>query len=260
MLAHERYEKILQLIRKEGFVKSQDLAKAFQVATETIRRDLDYLQEQGLIKKVYGGAVIDAGRKAAYQTYETREVREQKNIAEKRQIAQIAVGLICNGDSIALNASTTNYELCKLLKQHFDKLTVFTNSIQIVNELMEMPGYTLVLAGGLVSRAERSTVGNLAAFAVDNFTFDKAFISVSGISLKAGITDYSIDEQPIQKKMVAASNRVYFLADHEKFNTSCLLKIADAKAEYTILTDSGIQENTLTEYRDHGFEVVNKTE
>ncbi|WP_066495193.1 DeoR/GlpR family DNA-binding transcription regulator [Abyssisolibacter fermentans] len=254
MLAQERYEKILNIIEEDGSVKVSMLTKLFNVSIETIRRDLDYLEKEGYLKKVYGGAVLE---KVSMKQL-ARQTREKENIEEKKEIADIAVRFISEGQSIAMNASTTNLEIAKVLKLKCKKLTVITNSLLIASELADMDKYTIILTGGIFRKEEFSLVGGLAKNNISEFNVDTAFISVSGVSLYAGITDYDIDELQIQKQMINISQQVIVLADSSKIDTRSLLKVEDLNKINMIITDSTLKKNILQKYNQNGIEIINK--
>lgn len=256
MIAVERYKKIMELIEKSGSVKSTDLVDILGVSSETVRRDLDFLSEQKSIKKVYGGAVkqeeIDGK-----SFFKKRKFREKECIDEKVEIAEIAVHYIKEGQTIAMNASTTTYELAKKIKDRFNNLTIVTNSMLIANEFSDADDFTIILSGGILSKDELSVVGEISAATIEKFTFDTAFISVSGVSSIFGITDYSFDEYKIQKSMIKSSNKSIFLADSSKFNCNHLLKVCKLDESKTIITDSKLPTEVLNEYKDLSINIVN---
>ncbi|WP_035294155.1 DeoR/GlpR family DNA-binding transcription regulator [Clostridium sp. KNHs214] len=254
MLAQERYDEILDILNREGTVKVSRLTKLFDVSIETVRRDLEYLEKEGQLKRVYGGAVLN--KKGEVQL--KFEKREKEFLEEKKQIAEIATRFIVEGQSIAMDASTTNLEIAKGLKTKFQKLTILTNSLAIANELMYMDNYTVILTGGILKSDEFSLVGDITENYISHFNIDTAFISASGVSLKEGITDYIFDHLQIQKKFIDISQNIIILADSSKFDSVSLLKICDLEEVNVIVTDSNLKENVLQKYLNRGIEVVNK--
>lgn len=249
MLAKDRKKEILKILEKQGSIKTNELVKVFEVSLETIRRDFEALEKEGYVEKVYGGAVL----KNNVLNYSSRE---KKNISEKKEIAEIALNHIENGDTIALNASTTNLEIAKKIKEKKLKLTVLTNSLIIANELAEVKEVNLILAGGIYNQEEYAFLGEVTAKFFQNFSVDKAFVGVGGISLKKGITDYLIDEIIVERKIIEIAEKIYILADSTKIENNSLIKVAELSKEMKIVTDSKIDKKIIEKYSKNGIEIL----
>jgi DeoR family fructose operon transcriptional repressor len=254
LLAHERHSQILALLEEQGSVKVESLVKLFGVSTETIRRDLEFLEKRGSLTRVYGGAVLEKinDRQLVHKN------RIKENIEQKKEIARIAVSLLSDEQTIALNSSTTNLEIAKLIKNKnkLSKLTVLTNSVLIANELIQNSNCSVFLTGGFFKRDEFSLAGPLATNNISQFFVDIAFISVSGISLRAGITDYDMDELPVQKEMISIAQKVIILADSSKFCSRSLLKVTDLDKANAIITDSNLEESVYQEFLSNGINLI----
>lgn len=254
MLANDRQEKILEIIERDGSVKTSQLVEIFDVSLETVRRDFDVLEKQGYLEKVYGGAVLKNRESNKTLTY---SLREKKNVEEKKEVARLAINLIEEGDTIALNASTTNLEIAKLIKERFSQLTVITNSLMIANELAEVIGINLILAGGIYNKSEFAFLGEVTAEMFQNFSVDKVFICVGGISLKRGLTDYLMDEILVERKMIDIAEKIYILADSTKIESNSLIKLSDLKENMVIVTDSKLRDEIKAEYENKGIRIIN---
>lgn len=254
MLANDRQEKILEIIERDGSVKTSQLVEIFDVSLETVRRDFDVLEKQGYLEKVYGGAVLKNRESNKTLTY---SLREKKNVEEKKEVARLAINLIEEGDTIALNASTTNLEIAKLIKERFSQLTVITNSLMIANELAEVIGINLILAGGIYNKSEFAFLGEVTAEMFHNFSVDKVFICVGGISLKRGLTDYLMDEILVERKMIDIAEKIYILADSTKIESNSLIKLSDLKENMVIVTDSKLRDEIKVEYENKGVKIIN---
>lgn len=254
MLAQDRYKKICEILEKENSVKVNTLTKLFGVSIETVRRDLEYMEAEGLLKRVHGGAVLERidGLQSTY------DIREKEFKEQKAEIGEIASRFIKEGQSIAVDVSTTNLEAIKVLKRKFQRLTILTNSLSILNELADMPGYTLITPGGILRREENSFIGEMAEENISKFHVDTAFISVSGISLREGFTDYGFGEISLKKKMMKIAQENIVLADSSKFDVVSLLNICNFNDVNMIITDSYLKESILEKYQKSGIEVVNK--
>lgn len=252
MYPQERYEKILNLIEKTGFVRAAELNGLFSVSSETIRRDLENLEKEGFIKRVHGGAKLEKSNKK----YPAFNYREKEYEEEKQEIAENALSHIKEGDSLALDCGTTTLELAKKLTANFKTLTILTNSLKVLNVLSEMENYTIILAGGVFKKNEYSLFGEMTEDNLGRFRIDTAFISASGISLEEGITDLRFDELQTQKKMLEISRNKNILATSSNFDNVCLLNMCDISRIDRIITDSELSEELYTKYTSAGIDIV----
>lgn len=254
MLAQERYDKILEILERDNSVKVSMLTKLFNVSIETVRRDMEYLEKEGLLQRVYGGAVL-AKTDSKQLTF---NIRQKEHIEEKREIADIAVRFVAEGQSIAMDGGTTTLEVARALKKNFQRLTIITNSLAVVNELSDMDKYTIIMPGGVFKAEEFSFVGSITENTIGEFRVDTAFIGVSGISVKEGITDFLMDEIKIQKKMIDIAQQVILLAHSSKFDSVSLLKLCDFSDINMIITDSKLKQSVLEKYLKQGVSVLNQ--
>ncbi|MEH7010010.1 DeoR/GlpR family DNA-binding transcription regulator [Neobacillus niacini] len=254
LLAHERYEKIVELLRKNKSIKVSSVTKLFGVSAETVRRDLEHLEKEGYLRRVRGGAVLDDVNSNEINF----TLRETKHIEEKKEIAEIAARYVTEGQSIALDVSTTNTEFAKALKKKFQRLTILTNSLVIANELAEMPHYTILMPGGVLRNEELCILGQTAEEFFKRFHIDTFFMSISGISLTEGLTDYGLGEYQVKMKMLENSRNCTVLADSSKFDVASLLKVCQFDRIDRIISDSKLSEKVLQKYEKEGIEIVNK--
>ena len=254
MLAQERYEYIMEVLNRDCAVRVSKLIKELNVSIETIRRDLEHLEKEGVLERVYGGAVP---RKVAVDKL-SFDKREEEFKKEKLEIASIAVRYINEGQSIALNDSTTNVEIARMIKSKFKDLTVITNSLVIATELANSQGIKLILAGGILNNHEYAFYGSFTKEILNNFIVDRSFIGVGGISISRGITDHDIDTVEIQKKLIDISKEAIILADSSKIDNMSLTKISSIEDISFIITDSNVNENIIKKYLKHGVEIINK--
>ena len=253
MLAQERHEYIIETLNRDSAVKVSKLIKELNVSIETIRRDLEHLEKEGVLERVYGGAVP---KKVAVDKLNFKK-REGEFKKEKSEIACTALKYINDGQAIALNDSTTNVEIAKMIKNKFSNLTVITNSLIIASELAGCKGINLILAGGLLDNHEYAFYGEFAKNILSSFIVDRAFICVGGVSLSRGITDYNINTVEIQKKLLEISKEAIILADSSKIDSVSLTKISDIDNISFIITDSNIDNNIIDKYIKNGVEIIN---
>lgn len=253
MLATDRQSLILDILSKEKSVRNSELVKILNVSLETIRRDLDYLEKDGLLEKVHGGA------KQKVKVVETPySQRVLKNISEKIELAKLAVNFIENGDIIALNSSSTNIEIAKLIREKNISVTILTNSLLIANEVSTCANINMILAGGVYSQKEFAFLGQVTADFLNNFTANKCFLSVGGVSLDKGVTDFYMDEVLVEKKLIDISKEIIVVADSSKFENNSLFCIAPLKDINFIITDSKVEDNIKELYMENGVKVINK--
>lgn len=254
MFAQQRYNDILDTLNKNGSVKVSALIKRFGVSFETVRRDLEYLEKEGYLKRVHGGAVLDEVNSVELPF----TMRETKHAKEKKEIAELATRFVTEGQSIAMDVSTTNTELAKAFKKKFERLTVVTNSLPIANELAEMPNYTIILAGGVLRNNELCLVGEMAEKFISQFYIDTFFMSISGVSLIQGLTDYGFGEVNLKSQMLKQTQKTIVLADSSKFDVISLMKVCEIDQVDSIITDSKLSEKIRDKYLKNGIEIINE--
>ncbi|GAA1735210.1 DeoR/GlpR family DNA-binding transcription regulator [Luedemannella helvata] len=246
MLAAQRQSEILERVRRTGSVRVAELATELAVSEMTIRRDLDALDERGLLSKVHGGATA-AGPGATHEPgFAAKSVRQQ---AEKATIAQRAASLVRPGTAVALSAGTTTAGLAGLLRDVPD-LTVVTNSIPVADALRRdnpadadsallESGPQVVLTGGVRTRSD-ALVGPIAVAAIGSLHCDVLFLGVHGMSQRAGFTTPNLMEAETNRALVASAGRLVVLADHTKWDTVGISTMAALREADVLITDSGL--------------------
>jgi len=238
MLSVERKIKIAEVVEKNGGIKTSDLSSMFNVSEMTILRDLCTLEGEGFLKRVYGGAV-----KISHSSTEIATgIRKQINPEKKNIIAAKAAALINKGDSIFLDGSTTAQALAKKIANECG-ITVVTNSVDILNVLKENNNIRKICCGGELQEITGSFVGSLAENFLKDFFAEKAFISASGLALKAGITVENPVQAAIKKIMFDNSLKKVVLADSSKFGNISRSKVCPVSYADIILTDCKPQPN-----------------
>ena len=232
MLAAERRNLILEKVHENKRVIVSELSREYEVSEETIRRDLEKLEEDGHVTKSYGGAVLNE-RSSIDLPF---NVRWKANPQGKQRIAELICGEISDGDHIMLDASTTAVFIAKNIKQK-RHLTVITNAIEILLELADVPGWDVIAPGGLLKQGSMSLIGKKALDGIASYHVDKAFFSCKGIDLKNGITDGNVETGGIKQNMIAGADKVYLAVDSSKFGRTAFAKICDLSAVDYVVTD-----------------------
>ena len=231
-MRHIRQDQILQMLTMRRKITIEDLKNELQVSIETIRRDLKTLEEEGALKRVYGGAILTSPR--GVETEYSK--RANLNILEKQAIAKRVLDLIHDGDTLAIDVGTTTFEVVKLLGGK-SNLTVLTNAVQVALHLLYNTQHKVYLLGGLLRNCEDSTSGAMCVGGLENYCVDKAIISVSGITSAFELTDYFEPENIVRKKMMEIAGQVIILADYSKFGITAFSKLCSLGKADTLVTD-----------------------
>lgn len=257
MLARERHKRILELLRKDGTVRTADLVEAMSVSSETVRKDLDYLEQSGQLERVHGGAVPVPKKLVAEpaEEYVSLAARNTQHMEEKSRIVRRAAALVKEKQVVALDYGSTSFLMAKELARRFRSLTVITNSVQNALALVKCPDFTIILVGGILNKKELS-LGNDFSAMLDSLHIDILFMSVSGVHPTVGLTDQGFSEARVQNQMRQLASRTVVLADSGKFGRTSLVKICTLREISTIVTDSGLEPAMEEAVRETGVELI----
>lgn len=255
MYAEERQRQIVSLAHEQDRVTVAELADRFSVTTETIRRDLEVLDERGLVQRVHGGALPRAtGRFAPELGLVERETR---NVPQKMAIARSALNhLPGNAGSVILDAGTTTGQLAALLPEDAPLPTLITNSVAIAALLSARDLADVLIMGGHVRGITQSVVGANAAEALGRLRVDVAFIGANGMSAQHGFSTPDLDEAMVKRAMIRAARKVVALVDSSKIGTEALHCFARLSDVDVLITDAGIPDAVRAEFTDQAVEVV----
>lgn len=226
MFTEERYNIILQELKAKGIISVNDLVKMLNASESTVRRDLNALDSEGLLKKIHGGA-IQIGESASKHDYKVN-IRESLNLDEKNEIAKKAASLIESGDVIYLDAGTTTENLINFIEA--DDITVVTNGIVHAKKLLEKGIKTFIL-GGEVKAITEAIVGSTAVEDLKKYNFTKGFFGTNGVSNKRGYTTPDINEAMVKSQAMKMCTESFVLADRSKLEEVSFItfgEIADA--------------------------------
>ncbi|GGD65412.1 DeoR/GlpR family DNA-binding transcription regulator [Paenibacillus nasutitermitis] len=250
MLVAERYAKITRLVNERGSIRVSELSELCGVTEETIRRDLDRLEQTGKLQRSHGGAMSVKDAQAELPYFE----REVMNAAEKKRIAAEAIGQIEPYSKIALDASTTAYYMAAALPNI--PLTVLTNSIKVALELAGKEKIQVFSTGGILSTRSLSYQGPLAESNLEHYHVNKAFISGKGVHPERGISESSELQAAIKRKMIGLADEVYLLADHSKFGVRAFSHIASCEQVNHLITDDRTDPEMLALLKQRGIHVT----
>lgn len=256
MLSEQRYKEIMQLLADEGSVKACTLCKVLSTSRETVRRDLEYLEEKGMLKRIHGGATLPDSQIDGKYTYTSFKQRKHEHSASKKAVAQEAVKYISEGQAIALDSGTTSLELARIIKNKFHSLTVVTNSLTIANELADASGITLILTGGIYNVEEEAFLSDMATLILSRISIDILFLTTCGISVERGITYQRTDDIVIQSRLMDASDKTIVIADSSKIGMNSLVRMCGIEQVSMIITDSHVPAERVETLEQAGIKVV----
>ncbi|SDM32225.1 DNA-binding transcriptional regulator of sugar metabolism, DeoR/GlpR family [Nonomuraea maritima] len=239
MLAPQRQQAILQLVRQYGGVRVIELVRAFGVSDITIRRDLDSLAGRGLVAKVRGGATLVRSTGAGSTDEPGFAVKSVRQEREKRAIARRAAALVQPGSTVGLSAGTTTWALAHHLAA-VPGLTVVTNSVRVA-DVFRRPSddRTVVLVGGVRTPSD-ALVGPVAVAAIRRLNLDVLFLGVHGMTVRAGFTTPNMMEAETDRALVEAAERLVVPADHTKWGTVGISTIASLSEADILVSDSAL--------------------
>ena len=249
MLREERLKQILEKLRRDQRVSTAGLMEEFHVSEGTIRRDLNELEERGLLRKVHGGAVP---RPEAPRVFEGRKAFASEN---KAQLVRKALPLIRDGQLILIDGGTTNWHLVEALPADL-RATVFTNSFPVAQSLIRHPSIDLNFLGGPVFKESQVTVGIEMSDALRQLRADICFIGVRSIHHQLGLTSLELEEARIKRKMTEVSDRIVVLVTADKLDTVDHFKICDFQDIDVLIVEDSADEGKLQPYRELGVVVI----
>ena len=232
MLAVERRNLILEKLQEEKKVIVSELSQEFQVSEETIRRDLEKLDRDGLAIKSYGGAVLNENTSLDMPF----NVRQKNNPTGKQKIAKLVEGLIEDGDHIILDPSTTAVFIARALKSK-ERLTVITNSVEIIVELFDVPEWNVISTGGLSRERSFALVGPNTNRMISSYHVDKAIISCKAVNMATGMMDSDEQDACSKRLMLGAAKERILVADNSKFDKMAFAKVAEWTELTKVVTD-----------------------
>jgi len=231
-LAPKRREHIRLLVRESGIARVEDLRRELKVSVATVRRDLEVLEEEGLVRRVHGGAVSMESRleEAVFDDKTNQFSREKRAIAEK------AYKLIGQEESLFLDGGSTTLCLARLLKERND-LTVVTNSLRAAAELADS-GPRVILTGGELRRISQTMVGPLTSAVLGQVRVDKAFMGTMGFCIKNGLTTTDPNEAFVKSLVADQATQVVLLADSSKAEKVSFARVSDWDRVDLLISDA----------------------
>lgn len=251
MLAVERRNLILEKLQDEKKVVVSELSILFDVSEETIRRDLDKLEKEGLATKSYGGAVLNENTSLDMPF----NVRKKRNMRGKQVIAELVSELIGEGEHIIVDPSTTAVAIVKALKSR-KRLTVITNSIEVLVELSDVSGWDVICTGGTLRENYLALVGPKATDVINSFHADKVILSCKGIDQENGITDSNEMFSQVKQTMLKSAKQRILAVDNTKFGNVAFSQICELSAIDMVVTDVRPSDEWMDYFTEKGIECL----
>lgn len=227
----KRHKQMFEIVQEHGFVTVQDLAEAFNVTPQTVRRDINTLCSKGLVQRHHGGVGV------TYSTenvdYTNRQVLYQ---AEKRMIARMVAENIPSRASLFINIGTTTEEVAKALHGH-ERLRVITNNLNVATILRGNENIETLVAGGVVRHRDCGIVGESAIDFIRQFKVDYGIIGISGIDLDGTLLDYDYREVRAAQAIIENARKVFLVADHSKFGRNAMVRMGTLEDIDALFTD-----------------------
>ena len=251
MLAIERRNAILEKLQAERRVVVSELSQIYKVSEETIRRDLEKLENDGFAIKSYGGAVI----------YENANVdlpfniRKKRNVISKQKIAEVISSRIKDGTSIMLDASSTAVYIAKALKER-KNLTLITNSIEILIEMFDTPNVNVLSTGCAMREGSFALVGPQTDKMLKSYHVDVAIVSAKGFDLETGMTDTEELHANNKKTMLHAGREKILAVDRSKYGKTAFTEIGTLEDISMVVTDAKPDEVWLQAFKEYGIECI----
>lgn len=244
-----RRHQILDLVRQKGFASTQELVRLVDGSESTIRRDLEYFEGLGEVKRTHGG-VFYTGNEPKIPHF---EINQSQNGDKKREIARLAAQLVQDGDTILLDGGSTTFELAQRLAGR--PLQVVTNSLPVANLFIANHDADLVMLGGNVHLRTGTTIGPYANQMLGELNCQIAFLSVAGIH-EDGFYNSNFLLVETEKAMMSAADEVVIIADSTKFGKKSLARLCELDSVQKVVVDSGIDDDWKQRIIEAGVELL----
>ena len=248
-----RRQRIASLLHEQGSVQIPALAEMFNVSTQTLRKDLNFLDSKGICTRSPGGAILRRGTVTPRE--DAIDVKRTLFEDEKVRIGKTAAALIGPGESILLDSGSTTLQVARHVNPD-ESLVVVTNDVGILNELVNHPDVQLVFLGGTLRRKSLSFFGTQTEHALQGLHVDKLFLAADGLDIEKGITTHFEPEALLNRRMCEVAREIIVVADSSKFGRICLHQILEPRRISKLITDEGIPDEIREALTNAGVEVI----
>ena len=254
-MKHDRQQLMKQMIHDRKTVTVQALQDQFDVSLETIRRDLRDLEEEGILTRVYGGAVL-ADHSVMPNNIESWDYRAGRYAERKLRIADEMLCYIPDNATVALDSGTTMFSVAKLLKQK-QNLTIITNDLHIADALCSGTDHEVLFVGGVMQRAEEITAGYYSLDFLKYFAhIDVTVLTADGFDPKLGISDHNVDMGSLKMEYIRRSEKVFAMFDSSKFVSKAPYHVCPTERIDLLITDDKVSEESVREIRRKNVRMI----
>ena len=238
-----RQQKTLELVRERGYISIEELAQHFDVTPQTIRRDINQLADEGLLRRYHGGAAHDS-------TVENTEytTRVGYMLEEKRTIAAAVAAAVPDHASLFINIGTTTEAIAHALLNHTG-LKIITNNLNVAKILSNKEDFEVLIASGRV-RPDGGVIGQATADFFKQFKADYALIGISGIEEDGTLLDFDFQEVCVSQEILSSARQVFLAADSSKFGRNAMIRLGSLKQVDCIFTDQQPNEEYMKTIRE----------
>ena len=241
-----RHEQIISLIRSSGFATVEEMARQFNVTPQTIRRDINLLDQEGYIARYHGGAGISVSTEnVAYRH------RKELLLDEKQNIARKAAAMIQDNTSLFINIGTTTEHVAEELVTTNKKLRIITNNLNVAAIMSKKEDFEVIVAGGIVRSKDCGITGEAAVKFIRQFKVDVGIIGISGIDLDGTLLDFDFREVYVARTIIENSRKVYLVTDHSKFGRNAMVKLGHIREINTLITDKKPPQELMAVIREN---------
>lgn len=252
MLQEERFGKIIDYLEINKTAKVNELAKLINVSVDTIRRDLEKLEGYGVLERVRGGAVW---RRESLEQH-VYEMRTTVHSEEKERLSAVIKKVLDDGKTVVMGSSSTTVEIAKFISQNYKRLNVITNDLDIVKKLSNNEQFKLIFLGGILDTEENATYGKNCEEEIRQYNADVCIISVSGISVDKGLSDFRINQLDTFRAMMEISEKVVVAVDSSKFNKASCMVLCGIEDIDCIVSDDKLSDEIMVELGKKNIEVI----
>ncbi len=251
MLAAERRSRIAECLKAEGRVLVSQLSSQFAVSEETIRRDLERLEQDGVASRTYGGAIL----RSEERTAPPFAIRKNTNPEGKLAIARRLAAMLQDGDTVMVDESSTAAYAVRAMHP-LKNITLITNSLEILREMNEQKSWHILSTGGTLKPELLALAGPHALRAIASFHVDWTILSCRGINTRLGMADSDEDIVQVKQAMMAAADRTILLADHRKFDRNGFVALGALSLVDRLITDLRPPQPWIDRLEKLGVELV----
>ena len=244
-----RQQKTLELVRERGYISIEELAQYFDVTPQTIRRDINQLADEGLLRRYHGGAAHDSSVENTEYT-----MRVGYMLEEKLRIAEAVAAAVPDHASLFINIGTTTESIAHALLNHTG-LKIITNNLNVAKILSTKEDFEVLIASGRV-RPDGGVIGQATADFFKQFKADYALIGISGIDEDGTLLDFDFQEVCVSQEILSSARQVYLAADSSKFGRNAMIRLGSLKQVDSIFTDQQPNEQYLKTIHDLGVNLV----